>query len=102
MFCVAREDWEDRNHNFCRLKVPDHDNYGIFVVDRRYKSCNDSIQQLADCLFGYCTLTRRQRVILRNRTERLSELLDWKTLGSVRLAARAPFVGGPLMERVKF
>ncbi|KAI6225342.1 Glycogen [starch] synthase [Aphelenchoides fujianensis] len=73
---------------FVEQQVPDHDNYGIFVVDRRFKGAHDSIQQLADCLFNYCTLTRRQRVILRNRTERLSELLDWRTLGSSYREAR--------------
>lgn len=31
----------------------------------------------------FSTLSRRQRVIIRNRAERLSELLDWKTLGGV-------------------
>lgn len=68
--------------------MPDHDSYGIFIVDRRHKSGTDSIQQLADCLFNYCALNRRQRVILRNRTERLSELLDWKTLGSLYRESR--------------
>lgn len=70
---------------FIEKQVPDHDSYGIFVVDRRYKSGEESIQQLADCMMNYCKLNRRQRVILRNRTERLSELLDWRTLGSVNL-----------------
>ncbi|KAI6200958.1 Glycogen [starch] synthase [Aphelenchoides besseyi] len=73
---------------FIEQQVPDHDNYGIFIVDRRYKAADESIQQLADCLFNYSTLTRRQRVILRNRTERLSELLDWRTLGSLYREAR--------------
>lgn len=68
---------------FVEKQVPDHDNYGIFVVDRRFKSGAESAQQLADILFNYSALNRRQRVILRNRTERLSELLDWKTLGGV-------------------
>ena len=32
---------------------------------------------------SFCLLSRRQRIIQRNRTERLSELLDWKSLGKV-------------------
>ncbi len=36
-------------------------------------------------MFDFSLLTRRQRIILRNRTERLSELLDWNTLGIVRI-----------------
>jgi hypothetical protein len=34
---------------------------------------------------SFCLLSRRQRIIQRNRTERLSELLDWKSLGKVYL-----------------
>ncbi|WKY16611.1 hypothetical protein Q1695_001335 [Nippostrongylus brasiliensis] len=33
-------------------------------------------------------LSRRQRIIVRNRTERLSELLDWKTLATFYRDAR--------------
>ncbi|CAD5213365.1 unnamed protein product [Bursaphelenchus okinawaensis] len=73
---------------FIEKQVPDHDNYGIFVVDRRFKSGHESVQQLAEILLNYCSLNRRQRVILRNRTERLSELLDWKTLGGLYREAR--------------
>ena len=36
-----------------------------------YKSPNDSIWQLAVHMFDFCSLTRRQRINLRNRTERL-------------------------------
>ena len=31
----------------------------------------------------FSSYSRRQRVIIRNRAERVSELLDWKTLGGV-------------------
>ena len=39
-------------------------------------------------LLDFSGLTRRQRIIQRNRTERLSELLDWKNLGIVRIFGR--------------
>lgn len=32
-------------------------------------------------MFSFTSKTRRQRINQRNRTERLSELLDWKRLG---------------------
>jgi hypothetical protein len=62
--------------------------YGIYVVDRRYKSPEESCHQLAQYMFDFSQLTRRQRIILRNRTERLSELLDWNTLGIYYYRAR--------------
>jgi len=36
-------------------------------------------------MFDFTHLSRRQRIIQRNRTERLSELLDWRNLGVVSL-----------------
>lgn len=39
-------------------------------------------------LLSFSTKTRRQRINQRNRTERLSELLDWKSLGLEYAKAR--------------
>ncbi|THD23790.1 Glycogen [starch] synthase [Fasciola hepatica] len=39
-------------------------------------------------LYEFCQYSRRQRIVLRNRTERLSELLDWKNLCSYYRRAR--------------
>jgi len=63
--------------------------YGIYVIDRRFKNAKESIEQLSDHMNDFCNLSRRQRIILRNRTERLSELLDWKNLGVYYKRARA-------------
>ena len=62
--------------------------YGIFIVDRRLKSVVESINQLADYMFGFSQLSQRQRINLRNRTERLGVLLDWKKLGTEYRKAR--------------
>lgn len=43
------------------------------------------MQQLAQYMYDFSCLTRRQRIIQRNRTERLSDLLDWRNLGVVSL-----------------
>ncbi|CAF0836024.1 unnamed protein product [Adineta steineri] len=66
---------------FLEEHVQEPQTYGIYVVDRRYKSAEESVQQLAQYMYDFSHLTRRQRIMLRNRTERLSELLDWHTLG---------------------
>lgn len=39
-------------------------------------------------MFQFCQKTRRQRINQRNRTERLSDLLDWKSLGLEYAKAR--------------
>jgi len=62
--------------------------YGIYVVDRRMKSADESINQLADHMLQFCQKSRRQRINQRNRTERLSDLLDWKIMGMEYVRAR--------------
>lgn len=64
-------------------QIADPMSYGIYVVDRRNISLEESIRQLAQFMFDFSRLSRRQRIIQRNRTERLSDLLDWRNLGSV-------------------
>jgi len=54
---------------------------GCYIVDRRMQSVEDSVAQLTDHMFTFCSKTRRQRINQRNRVERLSPLLDWKNLG---------------------
>ncbi|CAM4816282.1 unnamed protein product [Rotaria magnacalcarata] len=73
---------------FMEEHVHEPETYGIYVIDRRYKNAEESCQQLARYMFDFSRLTRRQRIILRNRTERLSELLDWNTLGIYYYRAR--------------
>ncbi|TGZ79482.1 glycogen synthase [Ascodesmis nigricans] len=62
--------------------------YGIYIVDRRGKGVDDSVNQLSDYMFDFASKTRRQRINQRNRTERLSDLLDWKRMGMEYVKAR--------------
>ncbi|CAJ0847394.1 1567_t:CDS:10 [Entrophospora sp. SA101] len=62
--------------------------YGIYIVDRRMKSVEESVQQLADNMLEFCQKSRRQRINQRNRTERLSDILDWKLMGMEYVRAR--------------
>lgn len=58
---------------------------GIYIVDRRFRSADESCNQLTQFMFSFCQQSRRQRIIQRNRTERLSDLLDWRYLGRVSI-----------------
>jgi glycogen(starch) synthase len=60
--------------------VPDHARRGIYVVDRHHQDTDRTIEELTQILVDFCRLDRRERIQLRNRTERLSELLDWANL----------------------
>lgn len=70
---------------FMEQHVSDPQSYGIYIVDRRFMAVEDSIKQLARYMYDFTKFTRRQRIIQRNRTERLSDLLDWRSLGVVSL-----------------
>ena len=63
--------------------IVDPMSYGIYIVDRRFISLEDTLNQLAQYMFDFTRLNRRQRIIQRNRTERLSDLLDWRNLAVV-------------------
>ena len=74
---------------FMNEHIQDPKSYGIYIIDRRFKSFDESVQQLSQYMFDFSCLSRRQRIIQRNRTERLSELLDWRNLGVYYRKARS-------------
>ncbi|XP_048010654.1 glycogen [starch] synthase, liver [Megalobrama amblycephala] len=73
---------------FMEEHVSDPSEYGIYIVDRRFRSADESCNQLTQFMFSFCQKSRRQRIIQRNRTERLSDLLDWRYLGRFYMNAR--------------
>ncbi|XP_032983507.1 glycogen [starch] synthase, muscle isoform X2 [Rhinolophus ferrumequinum] len=73
---------------FMEEHIADPSAYGIYILDRRFRSLDDSCSQLTTFLYSFCQQSRRQRIIQRNRTERLSDLLDWKYLGRYYMSAR--------------
>jgi glycogen(starch) synthase len=68
------------------LEAPE--DYGCYIVDRRSQGVEESVEQLTNTLLNFTLKSRRQRINQRNRTERLSELLDWKSLGLEYAKAR--------------
>lgn len=73
---------------FMEEMIENPKDYGIYIVDRRLKSVEESVEQLADHMLDFCLKSRRQRINQRNRTERLSDLLDWKRMGLEYVKAR--------------
>jgi glycogen(starch) synthase len=68
--------------------IENSSDYGIYIVDRRTKGVDDSVNQLTSFMYDFCGKSRRQRINQRNRTERLSDLLDWKRMGMEYVKAR--------------
>ncbi|CAH1731175.1 glycogen [starch] synthase [Aphis gossypii] len=73
---------------FMAQHIADPLSYGIYIVDRQNISIEESVRQLAQYMYDFARMSRRQRVIQRNRTERLSDLLDWRNLGIYYRQAR--------------
>ena len=60
--------------------IPKHDEQGICVLNRRTQSFDQTADDLTDYLFEFAKMNRQQRIELRNRAERLSEMFDWSAL----------------------
>jgi glycogen synthase len=60
--------------------IPNAAQQGICVLNRRTRSFDETTNNLADYLMNFVQLSRRQRIEMRNRVERLGELFDWSAL----------------------
>lgn len=86
---------------FMEEHVSDPAAYGIYIVDRRFHSAEESCNQLTQFMFNFCQQSRRQRIIQRTRTERLSDLLDWRYLGRFYIHARHLALSRALPDKFK-
>ncbi|RED99574.1 glycosyltransferase [Marinoscillum furvescens] len=66
--------------DYVQEQVPDHDRRGIYLVKRNQKSFDEAAGNLANKMYNYVRLSRRDRIDLRNRTEASSTLFDWSNL----------------------
>ncbi|WP_428937039.1 glycosyltransferase [Fontivita pretiosa] len=67
---------------YVQRHIEDARSQGIMVLNRRNRSFDDAVGDLVQYLLEFIQLNRRQRIELRNRTERLGELFDWSVLVS--------------------
>ena len=61
--------------------LPDHEQWGLSVLPRRGRDEHEVTRDLANRLFVYCSLSRRERIEMRNQVERRSWELDWSKVG---------------------
>ena len=60
--------------------LPDHEEQGLYVLRRRHTSFDHSAQALADRLYRFAQMNRRERIHLRNNVESYSVHFDWGNL----------------------
>ena len=66
---------------FVDSTIPEHDKTGIYVLKRKTRSFDEAADDLANLLFEYVKMNRRDRITQRNRVEASSVLFDWEKLG---------------------
>jgi len=74
--------------SYMARRLADPEDSGIYIVDRVEQGFEDSVHQLADCLYRFCQQNRRQRIEQRNKVERLSEILSWEAMYGFYVEAR--------------
>jgi glycogen(starch) synthase len=65
---------------YVQRHISEHQQQGIYVINRRTRGFDDSVGELVEHLVQFAKLGRRQRIEMRNRVERLSEMFDWSVL----------------------
>jgi glycogen(starch) synthase len=65
---------------YAQRHIPNHEERGILVLNRRTKSFDAAVDDLVEYLFHFVRLNRRERIEMRNGVERLGELFDWSNL----------------------
>jgi len=60
--------------------LPEHDQYGLHVIERGKRTFEWSANQLADVLYKFVNQSRRERIMQRNNVENNSSIFDWSNL----------------------
>ncbi len=60
----------------------DYENRGIYVINRKSQTYTQAADEMADILFKFVKMQRRDRIMQRNRVENISDVFDWMNLRS--------------------
>jgi glycogen(starch) synthase len=66
--------------DYCNRRFRNLEDKGIYIVKRRNKTFAESAEDLADIMFTFIQLNRRDRIILRNTVESNAENFSWENL----------------------
>ena len=67
--------------DYVENEVDDYKNNGMYIIKRRRRDFNETAEDLANMMFDFVNLNRRDRISLRNRCEAASLQFDWSNLG---------------------
>ncbi|KRP09317.1 MAG: glycogen synthase [Sphingobacteriales bacterium BACL12 MAG-120802-bin5] len=66
--------------DYCFKRFRNLEDNGIYIVKRRNKTFDESADQLAETMYSFLQLNRRDRIILRNTVESYAENFSWESL----------------------
>lgn len=61
--------------------IPDHDEKGMYIINRKGRNFYDIAEDLANMMFDFVLMSRRERIALRYKCEEASLHFDWSNLG---------------------
>jgi glycogen synthase len=61
--------------------IPDHDEKGMYIIYRKGRNFFDIAEDLANNMFRFVQMSRRDRIALRYKCEEASLHFDWSNLG---------------------
>jgi glycogen synthase len=62
--------------------MKDYDEWGVHVLKRKSQTFEEASEEMANIMLKYVTTSRRDRIVLRNKVESISEIFDWSNLRS--------------------
>ncbi|MGL4632308.1 MAG: glycogen/starch synthase [Leadbetterella sp.] len=66
--------------DFMKQLMHDHENVGVYVLNRKNSSFASAAEQLADIMFKFTEMSQRERIMQRNKVENISDVFDWTNL----------------------
>lgn len=79
--------------DYLQHNMPDHDSFGMHVIERGQQDFSWSSNQLADKLYRFIKQSRRDRINQRNQVENHSAMFDWQNLISYYRKAYQKVIG---------
>jgi glycogen(starch) synthase len=67
--------------DYVSRNIMDNEKLGMFIIDRKSRDFNQTADELADIMFRFVQMNRRERIALRYRSEEASLHFDWSNLG---------------------
>lgn len=67
--------------DYVHRNIQGHEKQGMFIIDRKSKDYHQTAEDLANILFKFVQMSRRERIALRYQSEEASLHFDWSNLG---------------------